>query len=155
MEEGAVRTRLRQGCSVAGVSWLGRQETTTARRVRVGLGRIWVGEGDRTVATGGWQAAAVAGLPDGELAGWLVQMRQPASRGAWHSWSRRQHRPWAWHLASAGIASQVAGGLCHGRNRAGQGREERGRERENREKREGWIEHLKFSQIFMWRLKNI
>jgi hypothetical protein len=59
------------------------------RRAVSGIPAVWrwctgevgcgVGKGDRAVAAGGWQAAAAASLPDGELVDWLVLARQPAS----------------------------------------------------------------------------
>jgi hypothetical protein len=51
----------------------------------LGRGGIRAGEGDRAIAAEGWQAAAVASLPDDELTDWLVRTRQPASQGAWRA----------------------------------------------------------------------
>jgi hypothetical protein len=63
-EEGAAGTRTRQGHGVAGVSWLGRRESTASWRVRAGWGRI------RGAANHRQQARSVAGRGPLGVAPW-------------------------------------------------------------------------------------
>jgi hypothetical protein len=70
----------------------------------------------------GWRVATAAGLPDGELADWLVRTRRSPSCSAWRAGAGPACGMWRarWPVVAA---------TADGGNRAGEGREERERKR--------------------------